>query len=206
MRLSSLNIFAAAVVLFVAAPAGAQLINEAFDDVTVPALPAGWTIENANGDTNEWRTLDRTYVCSGNSAYIHYNGEQTMDDWLFTPGVALTAGSTYTLTFNHRVSYAIYPENLAVYIGTSASSGAMATQLIDLPGMTNETCQLATITDFTVPTAGTYYIGFYGYSPADRDDLIVDDVVLVDTTLLADGFESGNTSAWSVAIGEEVKK
>jgi len=206
MRFSSLTIFAAAMVLVAAIPAGAQLMSETFDGVTIPALPAGWTIDNANGDLNEWRTVDGFFACSGNSANIHYNSNQTMDDWLFTPGVALTAGLTYTLTFNHRVSYAIYPENLSVYIGTSASSSAMATQLIDLPGMTNETCQLATITDFTVPTTGTYYIGFYGYSPADRDDLILDDVLLVDTTLFRDSFESGDTSAWSVAIGEEVKK
>lgn len=197
MRFGNLTIFVVAVVLVAAAPAGAQLINETFDGVTAPALPTGWTIDNANGDVYEWKTYDGPFACSGNSVYIHYNGNQAMDDWLFTPGVALTAGWTYTLTFNHRVSFAIYPENLAVYIGTSASSGSMATQLIDLPGMTNETCQLAAITDFTVPTIGTYYIGFYGYSPADRDDLILDDVLLVNTGLFADDFESGDTSAWS---------
>lgn len=76
----------------------------------------------------------------------------------------------------------------------------MAMQLIDLSGMTNETCQLATITDFIVPTTGTYYIGFYGHSPADRDDLILDDVLLVNTGLFADGFESGDTSVWSGGI------
>ena len=57
----------------------------------------------------------------------------------------------------------------------------MVTQLIDLPGITNATCQLATVTDFSVPATGTYYIGFHGHSPADMDDLVLDDILLVNT-------------------------
>lgn len=179
MRFSNLIPVAVALILACAAPAGAQLISENFDGVTPNDLPADWTRENANGDGYVWMT-STSYACSGNSANIHHNSV-AMDDWLFSPGVALTAGWTYTLTFNYRAGLVSDPEDLTVYLGSSATSGAMTTQLIDLPSITNTTCQLATVTDFTVASSGTYYIGFWGHSAADQFYLTVDDVTLVNT-------------------------
>ncbi len=57
----------------------------------------------------------------------------------------------------------------------------MTTLLLDLGSFSNTTCQPATVTDFTVPAVGTYYIGFHGYSMADMFRLILDDVVLTET-------------------------
>jgi hypothetical protein len=168
--------------LAMASPSRAQLISENFDSVTVPALPAGWTVENVNGDAYEWQSYG-SYSCSApNDANMRWNSAAAMDDWLFTPGVALSTGHTYTLTFNYRVAGATFPEMLTVYIGTSASAAAMTTVLVDLGTISNTTCIGATVADFTVPAVGTYYIGFWGHSAADMFRLTVDDVVLTETS------------------------
>jgi len=181
MCFAGLITFVVAVVLVAAAPAGAQLINENFDGVTPPALPASWTMENVNADLYAWESYPNHACSGGQVASIRYHLSAAMDDWLFTPGVSLTAGWTYTLSFNYRAGLESFPENLTVYIGTAASSGSMPTQLIDLPGITSTTCLPATVTDFTVPSTGTYYIGFYGHSTANQFRLVVDDVLLVNT-------------------------
>ena len=160
----------------------AQLISEDFDSVTTPALPAGWTTEDANSDMIEWRSYTG-YACSGAQvAEMLYNGSLAMDDWLFTPAVALSSGHTYTLTFNYRVASGTYPETLTVFIGTSATSAAMTTTLIDVGTVSNTVCAAATVTDFTVPAVGTYYIGFWGHSAANEWHLVVDDVLLTETS------------------------
>jgi len=174
-----------AVFCLLALPAFAQvdLVNENFDSVTTPDLPTGWSVENTNGDSYTWVSDDGSYVCSGNSVVVHWNGSEAMNDWLFTPQLAMDATHSYTLTFNYRAASTSFPEDLTVYIGTSATSGAQTTELVAIPNITNTTCQTST-TSFTVPATGTsYFIGFHGHSAADMFYLIVDDIVVTDESV-----------------------
>ena len=168
-----------------ALPASAQvdLINEDFDSVTTPDLPTGWSVENTNGDSNTWVSYDGSYACSGNSVVVHWNSSEAMDDWLFTPQLALDATHSYTLTFSYRAASSSFPEDLTVYIGTSATSAGQTTELVDLPNITDNTCQTST-TSFTVPATGSsYFIGFHGHSAADQFYLVVDSIVVTDETV-----------------------
>ncbi len=166
------------------ASAQVDLINENFDSVTVNALPTGWSVDNTNADAYTWESFDSSsYACSGTQGVrVRWNSSEAMDDWLFTPVLALDSSHNYTLAFNYRVGGGSYPENLTVFIGTSATAAGQTTQLVDLPGITNTTCS-ASSTAFTVPTTGSYYIGFHGHSAADEFYLIVDDVVVTDETV-----------------------
>jgi len=171
-------------VLALATTAYAQvdLINENFDSVTTPALPTGWTVDNTNGDNNTW-VSNTSYPCSGSQhVSVHWNSAMAMDDWLFTPVLALDASHNYTLAFNYRAASTSYPEDLTVFIGTTATPAGQTTQLVDLPGFNNITCS-ASSTAFTVPTTGNYYIGFHGHSAADEFYLITDDIVVTDESL-----------------------
>jgi uncharacterized repeat protein (TIGR01451 family) len=73
--------------------------SEAFTGVTVPALPAGWTVWHSSG--TDWVT--NSGGCTGNA--LRYPGLSTgaANSWAFTPGITLTAGTTYTLAFNEKV-------------------------------------------------------------------------------------------------------
>jgi len=184
-KLSAMALMMSFCVLVLGAlPACAQvdLINEDFDSVTVPALPTGWTVDDTNTDTYTWESYG-SYACSGTQdASIRWNAAMAMDDWLFTPVLALDSTHNYSLAFKYRVASAPYPEDLPVFIGTAASAGSQTTQIVDLPGITDTDCA-ASSTAFTVGTTGTYYIGFHGHSAADMFRLVVDDVVVTDESV-----------------------
>jgi len=146
---------------------------EAFDGVTAPAMPAGWTVLNENADTVLWETSTSGYNSAPNCLRISYNSSADMDDWAITPALNLTAG-TYNLEFKYRASG--YDEQLAVCLGTAATVAAMGTPLTDLI-FDSSTYATASVV-VTVATDGTYYLGFHGHSDADQFYMCVDDISL----------------------------
>lgn len=146
---------------------------EAFDGVTAPAMPAGWTVLNENADTVLWETSTSGYNSAPNCLRISYNSSADMDDWAITPALNLTAG-TYNLEFKYRASG--YDEQLAVCLGTAATVAAMGTPLTDL-SFDSSTYATASVV-VTVATDGTYYLGFHGHSDADQFYMCVDDISL----------------------------
>jgi hypothetical protein len=106
-----------------------------------------------------------------------YHGSQAANSWAYTPGLALTGGTTYTVNFNYKTqSSATYPESLEVWVGTAQNNGAMTTMLWSLYNFLQPTTCAAAAPTFTPSTSGTYYIGFHCVSAADMWYLFVDDV------------------------------
>lgn len=101
-------------------------------------LPAGWTRESAwfGGELS----ADGDAIASGNG-------------WLHSVPLSLSSSSTYTLTFDF-VQYS-GTDTLRVYYGSNPNSASMSTSI----GTISSTG--AASFDFTVPTSGTYYIGFH---------------------------------------------
>ena len=154
----------------------AIILTEDFDAVTPPALPTGWTAENTNADTEEWETSTNDPYSGANSMHIYYNFTEAMDDWFFTPGLALTGGVTYRVQFQY--SSGSYTESMEVKWGTSATSGGMTEgPIFDNPAFNNTSYTLGQGT-FTPTTTGTYYVGWHGYSAANEYYIVVDDVVI----------------------------
>ncbi len=163
-------------VLVISAALGA-VFTENFDGVTAPNLPDGWAIENVNGDAYTWMTSS-SYSHSGpNSLYIRYNTSQAMNDWVFSSGVGLTGGTSYTISFWYRNSGTSYPEKLALYYGTAQNAAGMETLIVDL-GAFASSLYLKSSSIFTPTENGTYYFGWHGYSNADMFYMCVDDVTI----------------------------
>lgn len=152
-----------------------------FDSVTPPALPLGWTTLNLNGDAYTWETYAGTANSAPNSVRIRYNTTTAMNDWLITPPLSLEAETNYQLKFWYRANSTTYPEALSVFWGNQPTEAALTNQLYSNTNITNDTYQQITVAIPEV-TAGTYYIGFKGHSPADRFYLYLDDVSIIEVT------------------------
>lgn len=147
------------------------IFSENFNNVTPPNLPAGWTTEVISG--NAWDT--NSSGCTGNALRYPYNYSQQANSWVFTPAITLEAGVTYTLSFNQKVYSSSYPEKMEIKCGNAPNSSAMSITIMSEQQYTNTTCILRSY-EFTVPTTGTYYIGFHCTSAANMFYLYVDDV------------------------------
>lgn len=143
-----------------------------------------WTVENTNNDTMLWTLGSDPTKARSTSHYfsIQWNTTQAMNDWLFSPGLALTGGATYQVGFWYRVYGSSYPEKLEVKWGAGNTSAAMTSAAIfQRTSLTNTTYAQGTAT-FSPATSGTYHLGWHGYSAADMYGLILDDLTV---TLLA---------------------
>jgi hypothetical protein len=161
-----------------------------------------WTIENSNEDARAWQFLTNATeisCISGTGDYalgVLYNtdGVTSMDDWLFSPAFDLTSGTSYTLEFSYgNDGGTTYLENMSVFLATANNStaGFAGTELLSAVNISGG-CTPFSTTTLTVPTTGTYYVAFYGYSDADQDVLLVDDFYLYESTIgIADHYIDG---------------
>jgi hypothetical protein len=157
------------------------LLQEGFE-TTFP--PAGWTLINA-GAGNDWvrtddASLDDFYGSHGGAyAMVYeYSSSAAANAWMITPGVNLTSGISYTLSFYYHVASSTYPEKLKVTVGNTPTVAGQTNVLWNNNGgasLTNTAFALATIT-YTPTTTGTFYFGLNVYSAADQYALIVDDL------------------------------
>lgn len=153
-----------------------------FDDFEgVPSLPANYTIVNANEDGNEWQVVDiEDFAHSGtHSMRIRWNSTANMNDWFFIGPFDLEAATEYTVDFWYRSGSATsYPEKLEVVYSTTTDSTGVVDQIVDLPNIMTTTYENSA-NSFTPAEAGSYYIGFHGYSLADMYYLAVDDIMIL---------------------------
>ncbi|HRS49726.1 MAG TPA: choice-of-anchor D domain-containing protein, partial [Candidatus Cloacimonadota bacterium] len=136
--------------------------------------PTGWTVVNA-GSGNNW-SLTGTgspYNGSYNMQY-QYHSTNAANTWAFTPGIAMTAGNDYYLTFYQRVRSSTYPENLKVTVGNAQTVASQTTTLLTLASVTNTTYAQRTTAYYRPTTSGTYYFAFNCYSAANMWNLYVD--------------------------------
>ncbi|MBK8843512.1 MAG: fibronectin type III domain-containing protein [Saprospiraceae bacterium] len=146
-----------------------------FESVTTPAIPACTSIQNA-GTGNNWTTNSpSSYGFTSKALRYSYNTTNDANAWFFTQGLTLTTGTTYKLTYKY--GSAGFDESLKVNIGTSPNAAAMTTNLADHPLVT--TSPLTNTVYFTVPSNGTYYVGYNAYSIADQFYLFVDDINII---------------------------
>ena len=76
--------------------------NEAFDGVTAPALPSGWT-STVVGTGNVWTTVNTSSDTAPNSAF-GFDGASVADEVLVTPPIPIISSSA-TLTFRNRWTF-----------------------------------------------------------------------------------------------------
>ncbi len=136
--------------------------------------PTGWTVVNA-GSGNNWSLVATGDPYSGTYHMRYaYNTTYAANTWAFTPGIAMTAGRDYYLTFWQKVEGASFPENLKVTVGNAQTVASQTTTVLTLASLTNTTYAQRTTAYYRPTTSGTYYFAFNCYSAADMYYLHVD--------------------------------
>ncbi len=157
----------------------------------------GWNTQDVNGDASVWNAYTGTGL--GNTddfAFLYmFNATNAADDWAYSTCLNLDATKTYELGFFYKVGDVIYPEKLSVSIGTAQDAAAMTTQIVDL-GVITDTLYVQSLTQFTVPTTGVYYIGFHAYSDPDMWYVAIDDVTVDEVVGIADETVAENISIY----------
>lgn len=138
-----------------------------------------FTFLNLNEDDGDW-SVGVGAGWFGNFArtgfgYLgyNYNKENAADDWAFLEPIEMEAGHYvlkfwYSGTENHT-------ERMRVFYGNAPTPEAMTNLLAEYDAVTNEHYQEA-IHIFEITEPGNVYIGFYCYSDADENWLVIDDL------------------------------
>ncbi|MDL2256884.1 carboxypeptidase regulatory-like domain-containing protein [Bacteroidales bacterium OttesenSCG-928-I14] len=134
-----------------------------------------WTKINANNDSYSWNKYTSSQHYEISSSYSGSN-----DDWLISPPIALEAGKQYQLKWTNRTS----TNNSATYSVTIGSDKTVDGQsTILFPETTvlfgSKSAQSLLL---TVPTTGTYYLGWHCTTPMAKGSLYIDDISLDEPT------------------------
>jgi hypothetical protein len=186
------------------------VLSEGFEGGAVP--PAGWA-NLQGGSGNMWAV--QSYGVShtgGYAAECIYNATFPANAWLISPGLSLTGGITYTLSYYEATSSS-FPENLKVTVGTVQSIAGQTTVLQTLSSIMNSAYVKQTIT-YTPGASGTYYFGFNCNSLANEYYLDIDEVLITTpcaspsqqaTALITSSITSGTmTTGWTRGNGNDV--
>ncbi len=170
------GLFSAWVSLSFTTPCGAVDIpyTENFNAVTTPSLPACMSKVDVNGGTS-WVT-DAFGSCVASKAMMYaYDAALPGDDWAFTPGLNLTAGVRYELTFNYLSCSGTKQEKLEVKYGNGNAAAAMSNVIFSNLSINQTTYQPARVS-FVPAASGVYFIGFHSISSANQYRLYIDDI------------------------------
>jgi len=144
-------------------------LNENFD--ASEDMPENWTLQTT---TYGWMIKPWGYS-EPNSLSVPFDSENK-DDWAFTPGLNLTAGTTYIIQFKIKApGWAGIPEAIKFMVGNQANS----TEMNDLIWQENNliASQYEQKTFSYTPLANqVYYFGWHAFSAANIDYISIDDV------------------------------
>ncbi len=137
---------------------GGTDVDEDFNDNTIDScsfgLPPGWTRQQAESPGFLWCGTG-----NANTPGVAMRWASTPDGWLFTPALSLSAGVSYQLAYKYQVQFT-GDDSFAAHVAAAPTAAAMlATPAIHGPVNGSTTPANASVS-FTVPSDGTYYIGF----------------------------------------------
>lgn len=138
-------------------------------------IPATWTVING-GDTNTWAANTFTPHSGTGDASIGYSAT-AHDDYLVTPGITVTAGSTDRISFWARSRDPLYPEVFDVKLSTATATAVDFTVTLEAgvaPASGANFYQY--FYDLSAYVGQTVYIGIYS-STTDQFRLDIDDFV-----------------------------
>ena len=141
--------------------------------VTTPAIPECVIVENVNNDDKTWISYASQTGFTGKVMGYSYHSSNAANDWFYTRGLNLTAGTSYRLKFKYRNDYSA--EKLRVSYGNAAVNSAMTNDLFTVSTTTTAATVEKSI-DFVPSVTGVYYIGFQAYSDANKYRIYVGDI------------------------------
>lgn len=137
-----------------------------------------YNIVDINQDGEEWiRELNKgVYALS-----MKYNSNLPMDDWAITPGIKVTAGTTYTFSIDAACSNSSFPEVLEVKVGNAQTVNAMSNTLIARTKI--ESADYTKLTaEYKAEADEVIYIGIHGMSDKDMNHLYVTNITFKPAT------------------------
>jgi len=168
-----------------------QPIPDSGANPTNSSLPCGWAVLNNNLDNFTWKNANLTFNSSTppNALAYNYNVDTTTpaDDWVFSAPLMMTAGKAYVVSFKYGVSSSFFAEDIEVVWGASQNLGGMlpSNQIANIVAATNTSYQTQVCTAIVPTTTGVRYIGFHAKSPADKDNIYIDDIEVIETCPVA---------------------
>ena len=169
-----------------------------FETAIVPNLPLCSSIQNV-GTGNNWNIqFNPGYGFTSNTLRYPWNQTNAANAWFYTNAIALTASTSYTISYKYGNRSITFVEKMKVAYGLNNDASAMTNPLADYPnivgGTTTSTGTIGSV-DFTPTVSGDYYFGFNAYSAANQFDLLVDDIA-VNTTLAVSNFNNVKFTAY----------
>jgi hypothetical protein len=212
------------------APAAAQLLSEGFDDVSMLPLAGWVTVNHSEplGTTVWFQGLNPPFPAQEGSptAYIAANfqataGTGTISTWLLTPVLLMLDGDTLSF-YTRDPTGSTWPDRLQVRLSISGAStdigagaldvGDFSTLLLDINPNYEVGGYPQVWTLFTVPVTGLpsgiatgrlafrYFVENGGPTGTNSDYIGIDTLQFDAAGIFLDGFESADTSAWSVVV------
>lgn len=139
---------------------------------------AKWDTTDLNFDDGNWFWADITYGNLGYQqsycfAYI-YSYMNAANDWLVSPGLSLTGGVSYNISFKYAEYDSTKTEKLKVFIGNSALPADFSDVVVDLDAFSSQTFNTFTYS-YTPATTGNYFVGFHAYSDVNQGAILIDE-------------------------------
>ncbi len=167
--------------------------TEGFESVTPNAgnadFPLGWSMQNAGMQSSYWdiilnNTSNPNNAHTGQKAMnIMFSMLGSNNDWLFTPPVHLTGGTSYDFSFWYKAPTYVEQgsidttfEKMAVIMGTAADSNAMTLDTIFKDEFMRFPNYVQHSKIITPATTGNYTFGFHSYSDVLQWITMIDDI------------------------------
>src|SRR5690606_30824484 len=142
-----------------------------------PAIPVCSKIENINNDGLYWQMTQE----SGNK-FLNYNGGhfmgQAADDWWYTPGINLTAGQSYQVSFKTK-NISGTPQVIEVKCGASNTAASMSNVVFSRVTTGTYTSWVTHTANYTATFTGKHYFGWHITTAANGYILQLDDVAII---------------------------
>lgn len=164
-----------------------ELLNEPFDNAigvgccSTGIFPSGWSREQAAG--SGFAAGDISFWGGKGGAAVRWNN--SADAWLHTNGISLLAEANYEIEYKYRTLFSSTStsNDFSVSVGTAQSSASMGSAYGLATNAVNSG-YLTQIDNFTVPSDGTYYMGFRSQQNVGTGYAVIDDIVLRQITQL----------------------
>jgi hypothetical protein len=142
--------------------------SNSFDDDD--ALMA-YTILDANADGVTWYKNNGGIKIECNEYWS--NAEVDNDDWFITPGIAMSAGKVYKISYDLSAS-SYYQSKYELCLGNSNTAESMTTKIVE-PTLVGTDGELQSFTQYYAPESDcTAYIGWHNIATFDTGGMTID--------------------------------
>lgn len=164
----------------------ASPFTEGFESAAVGTIPLGWELDNLDNDTAYWTAIGNSTSSqnahTGNRAvHVSFSFMTQHDDWLYSPPLALTAGTQYNISFWYKsIDFPgdVCIEKLELKWGTLPNPQGMLSTLFYNENIVSPIPYTQFTGTLTPTVDGIYFLGFHCFSDPMQFVLLVDDISL----------------------------